>query len=61
MKLYLESVNFDHIIYFDAENRKKPERGRDGPKLVTAKCCALLPSDKVNVNYIATSTFQGWR
>jgi len=36
--------------------RKIPERGHDGPKLVTAKCChALLPSDKVDVNYIAIS------
>ena len=37
--------------------REKPERGYDDSKPVTAKCCrALLPSDKVNVNYIATST-----
>ena len=38
--------------------RKKPERGHDGPRPVTAKCCrALLLSDNMNVNYIATSTF----
>ena len=38
-------------------SKKKPER-EYGPKLVTAKyCCALLPSNKVDVNYIATSTF----
>ena len=39
-------------------DREKLERGHDGPKPVTAKCChALLPSDKVDVNYIATSIF----
>ena len=38
--------------------REKSERGHDGPKPVSAKCCrALLPSDKVDVNYIATFTF----
>jgi len=35
-------------------SREKLEREHDGPKLVTAKCCALLFSDKMNVNYIAT-------
>jgi len=38
--------------------REKPERGHDGSKPVTAKCCrALLSFNKVDVNYIATSTF----
>ncbi|EGI66623.1 hypothetical protein G5I_04830 [Acromyrmex echinatior] len=29
--------------------KEKPERGYDGPKLITAKCCRALSSDKVNV------------
>ncbi|XP_018406997.1 PREDICTED: uncharacterized protein LOC108783047 isoform X1 [Cyphomyrmex costatus] len=36
---------------------KKPERGHDGLKPVTAKCCrALLPSEEVDVNYMPRST-----
>ena len=41
-----------------ASTREKPEKRHEGPKSITAKYCrALLSSDKVDVNYIATSTF----
>jgi len=38
-------------------SKRNLKRGHNDPKPVTAKCCrALLPSNKVDVNYIATST-----
>ena len=38
--------------------REKLEKGHNGPKSETVKCYrTLLSSNKVNVNYIATSTF----
>jgi len=41
-----------------AVTRDKLERGHDSPKSVIAKCCcALLLSDKEDINYITTSTF----
>jgi len=47
-----------YIYIYTTEKSETPERGHNGPKPVTAKCYrALLFSDKVNVNYIATSTF----
>jgi len=39
------------------ERNLREDLRRLSPKLVTAKCCRALPFDKMDVNYVAMSTF----
>jgi len=55
---FLSTIVLLSLLLQHDVTREKPERGHDGPKPVIAKCCrALLPSDKMDIKYIATYTF----